>query len=314
MQDLLTPGHEGIAAVVQVVQALDADLLLLTGMDFDTDQVALTALADRLAAAGIAYPYRIALAPNAGLPTGLDLDRNGRRGDARDAMGYGRFQGQGGMALLSRLPLEPEAAQDFTAFLWADLPGALLPPDMTEAERGMQRLSSVNHWLVPLRLPSGRRLTVMGFAATPPVFDGPEDRNGRRNHDETAFWLRLLDGALPFATPEAPFVLLGDANLDPVDGDGRPAALRALLADARLQDPAPRNALPRRDDGHKGDPALDTAVYPDGPGGLRVDYVLPSADLRVTGAGLLSAADGPLAGALARASRHLPVWVDIDLP
>ena len=316
LEDLLSARPDPqIEAVLAGVVALRADVLLLTGIDHDTNLVALTALADRLAAAGAPYPYRFATAPNAGVPTGLDLDGDGRLGAPRDAMGYGAFRGQGGMALLSRLPLGP--ATDYSAFLWADLPGASLPPDMTEAVRKMQRLSSVNHWQVPVLLPGGGQLAVLGFAATPPVFDGPEDRNGRRNHDEAAFWLRLLEGALPYPPPKGPFVLMGDANLDPADGDGRPEALRALLAGPHLQDPRPRGSSDRQEPDHKGDAALDTAYYDPatgGPGGLRVDYVLPSAGLRVLGAGVLWPAEGTLSATLATASRHRPVWVEVAVP
>ncbi len=293
--------------------ALDADVLLLTGIDHDTDLVALTALADQLAQAGAPYPYRFSAPPNAGRPSGLDLDRNGKRGQPRDAWGYGAFRGQGGMALLSRLPLGQ--ATDYTGFLWADLPGHLMPADTPPAEAAQQPLSSVNHWQVPVQLPGGGgTLAVLAFAATPPVFDGPEDRNGRRNHDEAAFWLRLMQGALPFPAPQPPFVLLGDANLDPTDGDGRAQALQALLAGPALQDPTPRGPHGRNEPGHKGDPALDTAFYAKGIGGLRVDYVLPSAEVPITGAGVLWPKDGPLAETLAQASRHRPVWVDITLP
>ena len=177
---------------------------------------------------------------------------------------------------------------------------------------------------MPVELPDGRRLTILAFHATPPVFDGPEDRNGRRNHDETAFWTRLLDGDLPFAAPKAPFVIAGDANLDPTDGDGRAAALSALLADGRLRDPAPKSAGGPQasaqqggvNDEQQGDPALDTADWPeDGPGNRRVDYVLPSADLTLTGAGVFWPAEGQVGAAEATAaSRHRMVWVDIDLP
>ncbi|MBL8561040.1 MAG: endonuclease/exonuclease/phosphatase family protein [Gemmobacter sp.] len=301
-----------VQAVIAGIVALDADVLLLTGIDHDARQVALTALADRLAAAGAPYPFRFTAPPNAGHPTGLDLDRNGKLGQPRDAMGYGAFRGQGGMALLSRLPLGP--ATDYTGFLWADLPGHLMPADTPAPERAGQRLSSVNHWQVPVQLPGGGQLAVLAFAATPPVFDGPEDRNGRRNHDEAAFWLRLMEGALPFPAPRPPLVLMGDANLDSADGDGRPQALRALLSGPALQDPAPRGSHGRSEAAHQGDPALDTAFYAKGVGGLRVDYVLPSAGLRVSGAGVLWPADGALAETLAQASRHRPVWVDVTLP
>ena len=46
-----------------------------------------------------------------------------------------------------------------------------------------------------------------------------------------------------------------------------------------------------------------------------MDYILPSADLTVTAAGVLWPPDSdPLAATLAQASRHRPVWVDIILP
>jgi endonuclease/exonuclease/phosphatase family metal-dependent hydrolase len=55
-------------------------------------------------------------------------------------------------------------------------------------------------------------------------------------------------------------------------------------------------------------------LYPD-LGGLRLDYVLPSKDLTVTGAGVLwPGADDPLMADLTAASRHFPVWVDLALP
>lgn len=302
-------------AAVRVLAALGADVIVLTGVDYDAGLVALTMLQDRLAAAGAAYAHRFALAPNTGVPTGQDIDANGRTADPRDAQGWGRFPGAGGMAVLSRLPIDEAAVRDFSAFLWADLPGALVPPDWPPATRQIQRLSTTAHWEVPLILPDGRSLRLLAFHATPPVFDGPEDRNGRRNHDESAFWLRLLDGALPFSPPALPFAVIGTAGLDPVDGDGRPDALRALLGHPRLTDPRPAAARFTQDADQRGDPARDTALYGGRAGGLRVDYVLPSADLTVAGSGILTAAAGSaLAADLATASRHRPVWVDITLP
>lgn len=311
LRDLRKGSDPRLLAAVEVIGALDVDILLLTGIDHDARGEALAALAERLDAAGHPYPYRLALRPNTGIPTGLDMDGNGARGQAADAQGFGRFPGQAGMALLSRLPILTEEAQDYSAFLWADLPGNLMPPDTAPEVRAVQRLSTAGHWAVPVRLPDGRPLTLLVWYATPPVFDGPEDRNGRRNHDEAAFWLRLLAGELPFAAPQPPFVLLGQSNLDPADGEGRPAAMRALLASPLLQDPQPRASAPRSEPGQRGDPALDTALYPR-IGGLRVEVILPSADLAVAASGVLwPAQDDPLSPALQTASRHRPVWVDL---
>ncbi len=303
-----------------MIAAAAPDVLLLTGFDYDLDLVALNAFAGRIAEAGGRYPHLFALRPNTGWATGIDLDGDGRTGGPGDAQGFGGFAGEGGMAVLSRLPLGP--AQDYSGFLWRDLPDGLIDGAGLSAEAAsVQRLSSTGHWAVPVDLPGGGTLTLLAWHGSPPVFDGPEDRNGRRNHDEAAFWSRLLDGALPFAPPVGPLVLLGDANLDPVDGDGRPEALEALLAGPRFQDPHPASEGAVASDGanaaQKGDAALDTADWPDdpGPGNLRVDYVLPSAGLRVTAAGVWWPEPGSEAAALAgTASRHRLVWVDLDLP
>ncbi|MEZ5798511.1 MAG: endonuclease/exonuclease/phosphatase family protein [Paracoccaceae bacterium] len=305
-------GDPQVAAAVQVIAALDADVLLLTSVDYDRDLAALALLADRLAALGRPYPHRFALRPNTGMATGLDLDADGRLAEPEDAQGWGRFAGQAGMAILSRLPLDAAGARDFSGFLWADLPGTLMPPGTAPAVAAVQRLSTTGHWDVPILTASGP-LHLLAFHATPPVFDGPEDRNGRRNHDEAAFWTQMLDGALSPAPPPAPFVLLGDANLDPADGDGLTDGIARLLAHPALQDPEPRSQHGRHDPGQTGDPALDTALYDFG--GLRVDYVLPSAGLTVTAAGVLWPGEGdPMAATFATASRHYPVWVDITLP
>jgi len=324
LRDILR-GDPQAEAAAAVIAAAAPDILLLTGIDYDHDLMALAAFAGLLSALGRDYPFRFAARPNSGMTTGLDLDGDGRRGGARDAQGFGRFAGEGGMAILSRLPIDTEGVRDFSGYLWRDLPGALIADAGLDAgAEAVQRLSTTAHWDVPVILPGSGRLHLLAFRATPPVFDGPEDRNGRRNHDEAAFWLRYLDGALPWAPPAAPFVILGNANLDTVDGDGRPAALAALLIKA--QDPRPKSAGGRAaaaaqggaNTGQAGDGALDTADWEDagdGPGNLRVDYVLPSVDLGIRDAGVWWPEPGSGAGDLAAAAaRHRLVWVDLALP
>ncbi|MEO8244982.1 MAG: endonuclease/exonuclease/phosphatase family protein [bacterium] len=313
LQAIRGRNDDQVQAAVAVLTRLDADVVLLTGFDYDYGQAALTAFAADLGEAGLTYPYHLALRPNTGVPTGLDLDGNGRLGEARDAQGYGRFAGAAGMAVLSRFPLgEPT---DYSGLLWQDLPGADLPPDMTDAAKAVQLLSTSGHYQVPVTYADGKVLALLVWYATPPVFDGAEDRNGRRYHDEAAFWLRLLAGDLPYPPPQHPFVLLGQSNLDPIDGDGLHDAIAALLTSPALQDPQPRGNSGHSDPGQHGDPALDTAFYPKGVGGLRVEVILPQAALNVTAAGVLwPAAGDPFAATLSAASRHRPVWVAIDLP
>jgi hypothetical protein len=310
-------GEADILAAARVIAAARPDILLLTGFDYDAGLVALTAFAARVEEAGWPMAARFAFPPNTGRDPFADRDGDGRIGTARDGQGYGEFAGQGAMAVLSRWPVLPAQSRDFSALLWRDLPGALLsdgpPPEGALAD---QRLSSTGHWDVAVETPLGP-IHLLAWHATPPVFDGPDDRNGRRNHDEAAFWLRLLDGALDAPPPAAPFVLLGDANLDPEDGDGLRGAMDALLGHPDLTDPRPRSGPGAGlrngvNAAHRGDPALDTAFWDaEGPGNLRVDYVLPSRALTVLDAGLWwpeGDTDVPAA------SRHRLVWVDVTLP
>ena len=313
LRDLLKADDPQIAAATKVVTGLRADVLLLTGFDYDLDQVALTTFVAKLAAEGLNYPYQFSMRPNTGLATGLDLDGDGKLGGPGDAQGWGRFSGEGGMAVLSKLPIQTADVRNFSEFLWRDLPGALMFDGMTEEAMAVQRLSTTGHWDVPVALPDGAMLHLLAWYATPPVFDGDEDRNGRRNHDEAAFWSALLEGRLPMPAPQRPFVVLGDANLDPVDGDGIAGAISDLMNHPALQRPLVGKGIFPENADDSGDTADFSAK--NGPGRLRVDYVLPSRDLTVAGAGVLwPKADNPLAAELATASRHRPVWVDIDLP
>lgn len=298
-------GDPQVLAAAAVIAHNRPDAIVLTGVDWDHDGRALGAFAAVLAQAGLDLPHRFTARPNAGMASGIDLDGDGRAGTADDSQGFGLFAGQGGMAVLSRLPIT--GILDHSATLWRDVPGQLMPPDTPPAAAAVQRLSTTNHWDVTLRTPAGP-LHLLAWAAAPPVFDGPEDRNGRRNHDEAAFWLDHL--------PDAPFVLLGNANLDLADGEGRPEAMHDLLA--RAQDPRPRGAWQPTQDGanlrHRGDPALDTAQYSaaDGPGNLRLDYVLPARGLRVIASGVdWPAPDDPRAVTVQTASNHHLVWVDL---
>ncbi|MEL7345920.1 MAG: endonuclease/exonuclease/phosphatase family protein [Pseudomonadota bacterium] len=320
LRDLRRGEDAQIEAIGKVIQEVAPEVLVLSGFDYDHDLIALQAFADLLADHNVPYPYLFARRPNTGRPTGADVDGDGLLGGPRDAHGYGNFGGQGGMAILSKFPISQDLAKDHSALIWSELDLPYGPPEGTP---DVLRLSTTAHWDVPLVLPSGQVLHLMTWHATPPVFDGPEDRNGRRNHDETYFWLDQI------ATVDAPFVVLGDANADPMDGDGRPDAIRRLLNHSRIQDPAPLSTGAPVDaiaDGgvnadHRSNPAYDTVDWsddPGGPGNLRVSYVLPSIDFRIIDTGVfwpapsdplraLIGADGNLA------SRHRLVWVDLVL-
>jgi hypothetical protein len=297
-------GEADVLAVRDLIAAARPDVLLLLRFDYDLEGVALAAFAERLAEAGHAMPYRFALRPNSGWATRLDLDGDGRSGTPDDAQGFGRFAGAGGKAILSRLPIDSAGVRDHSRFLWRDLPDALIPerdgePFPSAAVFAVQRLSSTGHWEVPVATGSGERLRLLTWHAGPPAFGGPEQRNRRRNHDETVFWSRLLDGALPIEPPEEPFVLMGNSNLDPERGDGIHTAMQDLLAHPALQDPRPTGRRPGTDA-----PDTATAYWLRGPGAMRVGYILPSAGLEIRDAGLVWPED----------RGHALVWVEIALP
>ncbi len=320
LQDIVSGVDPQITAVTAVVTSSAPDILILTDLDYDADLAALSALADAFRKVGQDFPYHYAAAPNAGMATGLDMDGNGKTGEGRDAQGYGRFAGQGGVAVLSRWPIG--TVTDLSMMLWKDLPGATLPvrdnsPFPSDKVQAVQRLSSTVHWILPVEAPEGP-LNLLVWSATPPVFDGPEDLNGLRNRDELRVWLAVLDETVGI-DPGAAFILAGNANLDPKDGEGFRDAMAGFLADPRLQDPFPASAGGRlaADAGQNGDPALDTADWPDGrPGNLRVSYVLPSVLWEVSGAGVFwPAPDDPAAAILGEdgllAGPHHLVWVDL---
>ncbi len=305
-------GDPQVKAVQSIIGMINPDILVLSGIDHDFRSLALSELN-----AGLAAPFAhwIGLPGNAGIDTGRDINGNGRLGEPRDMQAYGRFVGQGALAVLSRFAIDTDAVWSLNALLWRDVPETLATPDAPETD--VQRLSSGGHWVVPIALPSGQRMSVLAFHATPPVFDGPEDRNGRRNHDEIALWGHLLDGSLPATPPTGPFVIAGDANADPNDGDSRRQAIKTLLSDRRITDPKPASpgAAHAANAGQKGPPDLDTVDWNDpSPGNLRVDYVLPSTHMPVLKSGVVWPADNArMSKTVARASRHRMVWVDVDI-
>lgn len=304
-----------LAAAIAVIRAVRPDILLLNGFDHDLRGVALAAFRARLAAGPerIDYPHAFAPPVNAGVDSGFDLDGDGSRRGAGDALGWGRFPGQGGMALLSRFPIDAEATHAFRHLRWADLPEARLPihpdgtPVLDETARARVPLSSRAHWDVAVTLPGAGRLRILASNPTPPLFDGPERRNFLRNADEIGFWTRYLDGHAfgddrgRAARLDAPFVLLGDLNTDPAEGAGDRGAIAALIGHPALRDPAPTRP----------GTGADTARL--GARDLRLDYALPARGLAILGAGVFWPAAGePLGDLVAAGPAHRLVWVDLD--
>jgi endonuclease/exonuclease/phosphatase family metal-dependent hydrolase len=331
--------------VAEILQRVRPDIVLLNEFDYDPTVDAAALLNDNYLGHGwhshepIRYAYHFRTPVNTGMPSGLDLDGDGQLGGPGDAWGFGRFPGQYGMLLLSRFPLRAELARTFTSFRWSELPDALRPtqpdgrPIYPDASWRELRLSSKSHWDIPIDI-AGHDLHLLAHHPTPPVFDGPEDRNGRRNFDELRFWREYTNpagaefivddqGRRGGIAADAAFVMAGDFNADPMDGDARPGAVAQLLdaawIDARCE-PRSTGAVEaaERQGGintqQVGDPAADTADFDDRyTGNLRLDYVLPSAGLEVLDCGVFWPASGEDGHDLAAASDHRLVWLDIAL-
>ena len=317
--DLSTPDNAQVQKVAEIIQRNAPDVLLLNEFDYDEAGEGLRLFQENYlsisqnGAAPAIYPYVFAAPSNTGIASGHDLDRDGvtqtlpgDRAYGGDAFGYGEFPGQYGMAILSKYPIDEARVRSFQKFRWIDMPGALLPDDPETPEpndwydaSALQefRLSSKSHWDVPVTI-GEETVHILAAHPTPPGFDGVEDRNGKRNHDEIRLLADYLkpeamsylydDAGEAAALPQgARFVIMGDLNADPHDGSGIDGAIEQLLtAPAVSPAAAPVSAggaIQAELQGganltHNGPPAADTADFNDDPergiGNLNLDFVL----------------------------------------
>jgi hypothetical protein len=331
--------------VAATLQTIRPDIILINEFDYDEAGESARLLRENFLSvsqdgrAALDYPHVYVSPSNTGEPSGHDLSRDGQivttpgsQAYGDDSFGFGQFPGQYAFIVLSRYPIDTAAIRTFRLMRWQALPDHKQPIDHYGAEAAAaMRLSSKNHADIPVRVSATRTLHILASHPTPPSFDGPEDRNGRRNHDEIALWTSYLSPDSPLVddagvagglAADASFVILGDMNSDPIDGDSIHEGITGLLTHARVQDPTPTGAggpVAAERDGqantvHKGDAARDTADFSDrSVGNLRVDYVLPSRDLTVKGAGVFWPLPNTPDAALTSVSDHHPVWVDLEL-
>ena len=193
------------------------------------------------------------------------------------------------------------------------MPGALLPDDAGRRPRptgtrrpssAIFRLSSKSHWDVPIRI-GGETVHFLVSHPTPPVFDGAggPQRDAQQRRDPplgglhhaggaTAAYIYDDEGTFGGLAAGALFVIAGDQNSDPLDGDSIAGSIQQLLDHPLVN----TNVTPRAPAGRTGatsrtrsttrtgairrfDTAdfCDTPAFPpcSGPGNLRADYVLP---------------------------------------
>jgi 5'/3'-nucleotidase SurE len=328
----------------EIIQRNNPDVLLINEFDFNTANPTKAVelfinnflKVGQNGAAPVDYKYFYIAPSNTGIPSGFDLNNNGStvttltdgigdNGYGDDSFGFGNFPGQFGMVVLSKYEIDTANVRTFQNFLWKDMPGNLLTNDPTvdnpattvnenlngfysAAEIDKLRLSSKSHWDVPIKV-NGEIVHALVSHPTPPVFDGTEDRNGKRNSDEIRFWADYVSpgqggyiyddkGGRGGLAGGSSFVIMGDQNADPRDGDSFKNAISQLLGNPNIN----TNSIPTSAGGPQqaalqglinntqtGNPAFDTADFADSgtnPGNLRTDYVLPSADLRINNSGV----------------------------
>jgi Endonuclease/Exonuclease/phosphatase family len=350
--DLSTPANAQARTVAEIIQRARPEVLLINEFDFDSGSVALRLFQDNYLSvsqnggAPILYPYRFTAPSNTGIPSGFDFNNNGVIGGPDDAYGFGFFPGQFGMAVYSMHPILYSEIRTFQNFLWKDMPGARLPDDpatpapadwYSPEELAVFRLSSKSHWDVPIRV-GGDTIHFLVSHPTPPVFDGPEDRNGTRNFDEIRLWADYITpgpsnfyiyddtGNRGGLAPYSRFVIAGDENSDPLDGDSIAGSIQQLLDHPLVNTkvtPSSAGAVEAAllqggaNTTHRGDPKFDTADFADSaPGNLRADYVLPRKSLKIVDAAVFWPLQSDplfrLTGVFPfPSSDHRLVWVDV---
>jgi hypothetical protein len=353
--DLSTPNNAQARTVAEIIQRARPQVLLVNEFDFYENNLLADLFQDNYlsvsqnGAAAIDYPYVFVAPSNTGIPSGFDLNNNGVVAGADDAFGFGFFPGQFGMAVFSQFPIDYDAVRTFQYFLWKDMPGALLPDDpntpapsdwYSEDELAVFRLSSKSHWDVPIEV-GGKTVHFLVSHPTPPVFDGPEDRNGTRNSDEIRFWADYVtpgptsayiyddDGGVGGLKPGELFVIAGDQNSDPLDGDSIPGSIQQLLDHPLVNTQLTPDSLGAveatalqggANTTHESDPRYDTADFADtAPGNLRADYVLPRVNLRMVDGAVFWPVQGDplfrLTGVFPfPSSDHRLVWIDVVVP
>jgi hypothetical protein len=351
-----------IRNVAEVIQRNRPDVLLINEFDFAPPAVDLFRdnflEVSQNGARPIHYPYSFIAPSNTGIPSGHDLNNDGVIGGPNDAFGFGFFPGQFGMVVYSKYRIDRRDVRTFQHFLWKDMPGALLPDDpqtpeprdwYSPEELDIFRLSSKSHWDIPIEI-EDETIHFLVSHPTPPVFDDPVvDWNGKRNFDEIRFWADYIsagrraryiyddEGDRGGLRRGAEFVIAGDQNSDPFDGDSIEGSAQLLLEHPLVNTRRTPRSLGGPDEAvrqgganetHVGDPKFDTADFADtAPGNLRVDYVLPRKSLEIESSGvfwplrsdplfrltgIFDAAEwGPVGGF--PTSDHRLTWVEVEV-
>lgn len=336
---LKTGKHVQIKNIAEIIQRTRPHVILLNEFDYSANshQDIKRFIENYLNVAqqgsqAIDYPFYYSAPVNTGVDSGLDSDNDGiASGIKSDAFGYGLFPGQYGMAILSQYPINTSEIRTFQHFLWKDMPQHLLSEINNEdgshyySEQAQEilRLSSKSHWDVPINI-NGQVLHILASHPTPPVFDGFENRNGKRNHDEIRFWHDYISGdeAAAYIYDDVGkygglsgqhFIIAGDLNASPLEGDALNYGIISLLNHPRVQE----EQIPTSEGAKLHSPNSEFAAQHTAAWRMRSDYVVPSRHLQIVDSGVFwPTINEPLFRLIKdrkSSSDHRLVWVDIKV-
>jgi endonuclease/exonuclease/phosphatase family metal-dependent hydrolase len=289
----LKSNHSQIKNIAEIIQRVRPDIILLNEFDFVPKKQGIAYFkkhylnVSQQKQEAIDYPYFYIAPVNTGLATEFDLDNDGKKtGIKGDAQGFGFFEGHYGMAVLSRYPIDFDKVRTLQTFKYKNMPNAHMPliPKTdknwyNEQEWQALRLSSKSFWDVPISI-NNKTVHIIASHPTPPVFDGDEDRNGKRNHDEirliadyvaNAGYIYDDKGQTGGLKANTRFVILGDLNAAPKGDKARTATTDQILNNHLIN----ASFIP----GSAGAKAQYSAPYAQNYTAnwqARVDYVLPS--------------------------------------
>lgn len=332
----LKSDHQQIKNIAEIIQRVNPDILLLNEFDYSPDGEEVQLFINEYLNKGqngqpkVHFPYFYQSSVNTGVKTPFDLNKDNKIDSPADTYGFGHFPGHFGMVLLSKYPIDETKTRTFQHFKWKDMPGALQPKDPNtgdswysdEAWQGF-RLSSKSHWDVPVTV-NNKQIHILASHPTPPVFDGPEDRNGKRNHDEIRFWhdyissnnnAYIYDDEKQFGGLKAnsSFVILGDLNASATEGDAINSSISALLNHKEVQDALPKSNGAQSHSAENPLAANHTAYWR-----MRADYVLPSKiGFNIINSGVYwpeqSSKEYRLIKDRQASSDHRMVWIELEL-
>ena len=341
--------NEQLKAAAEIIRIINPDVLVINEIDHDINALLtekdlslnVRRFNDAYLNQGenpLNYPFAFAAPCNTGFLSGKDFDNNGKvateadrgsRDYGGDCYGYGNYSGQYSMAILSRYPLQLKNARTFQKFLWMDLPDNLIPTEWYSADEvEIFRLSSKSHWDIPVKI-GEKSVHLLVSHPTPPIFEGAERRNTRRNYDEIRMWVHYINndsvlvddsGVRGGLAENESFIIAGDLNAAPHGKklETGERAIDQLLNHSRIKDCGSllisKGALNGQEPGPPKYIERRTAGW--GGRGLRIDHLLPSKDLKPVSGGVFwpdTLADPNGAAIAKKASDHRLIWLDFDL-